>query len=80
MIFVVDRSGSIGPANFQRELDFVKMIISEMNFDNHRVGFVSFANTDTVHFNVSYKLYSVYFKRLFDLKTKDNILNTFRPT
>lgn len=51
VVFAIDASGSVGPGNFQKQVDFVKDIISGMNINvDSRVGVLTFSNNPSVKF------------------------------
>ena len=49
MVFAVDSSGSIGKANFQTVIDFVKAVAIQLPLNSDtRVGLVTFSDDETV--------------------------------
>jgi Mg-chelatase subunit ChlD len=55
VVFLLDESGSYGPENFMKQLDFVRDTISGMNVLDgaSRVSIITFGNSATVHFNLN---------------------------
>jgi collagen type VI alpha len=54
VVFLIDESGSYGPVNFQKQLDFLRTTIQSMNIGAKasRVALISFGNRATVHFHL----------------------------
>ena len=54
VVFLVDSSGSYGPSNFQKQLDFVREIVKGMNImpTANRVSLITFANAAKVQFHL----------------------------
>jgi Mg-chelatase subunit ChlD len=54
VVFLLDASGSYGPANFQKQLDFVRDTVNGMNVlaGASRVSVISFANNASVKFHL----------------------------
>jgi collagen type VI alpha len=55
VVFLLDASGSYGPTNFMKQLDFVRESVSGMNVLDgaNRVSVITFGNSATVHFNLN---------------------------
>ena len=57
VVLALDRSGSIGPASFQKQIDFAKNLVANLNLHNmFRVGYLSYGNFETVS---SYHVYLI---------------------
>lgn len=54
VVFMLDASGSYGPANFQKQLNSVRSTIQSMDIGNgsSRVALISFGTTATLHFRL----------------------------
>ena len=51
-MFALDRSTSISQKNFQVQVDLIKNLVSNLNFNMHRVGLVSFGRDVKIHLNI----------------------------
>ena len=56
MVFVLDESGSIGPVNFGKMLDFVKSVVSAYDVASNRtrIGLLTYSESVTVHFYLNH--------------------------
>ena len=54
VVFAIDSSGSIGSANFQLELDFVRELVNSLNVgQGSRVGALQYSNNAQVQFHLN---------------------------